>query len=316
MNARARAGLVRKTPADTWPYAPCAPFIRREFGEGCTDTAEETRKTYPRIKVGGRHPNACGGSGHSPVGLTHVGATLEQRGPVAHWDESVDVRRGDTGFRIGRGLRGSATKQGRKLKQGRLSLTFQGRNARAHLCDQALRSHHIELRVSAGFMTLHSNIGFVAHHCKRMAGHGNLLSHRADLCVGACSLGSNRDFDRIARCGVGLGIRARGLDRPTDVAEQVHLVGDIDVYKRQEWGRLIYIVAAVYAIFAFGEMIPLVLNYYTFMFFTVAGLALAAPNPNPPLWLLMEAAGGGLLIGATIVAARTIGAPSTAEPPH
>jgi hypothetical protein len=83
-----------------------------------------------------------------------------------------------------------------------------------------------------------------------------------------------------------------------------------------EWGRLIYILAAVYAIFAFGEMIPLVLNYYTFMFFTVAGLALAAPNPNPPLWLLIEVVGGGLLIGATIIAGRTIGARGTAEPAH
>ena len=104
--------------------------------------------------------------------------------------------------------------------------------------------------------------------------------------------------------GIGLVMLA-----PIAIGLLAHLIG-------AEWGRLIYIVAAVYAIFAFGEMIPLVLNYYTFMFFTVAGLALAAPNPNPPLWLLMEAAGGGLLIGATIVAARTIGAPSTAEPPH
>jgi hypothetical protein len=104
--------------------------------------------------------------------------------------------------------------------------------------------------------------------------------------------------------GIGLVMLA-----PIAIGLLAHLIG-------AEWGRLIYIVAAVYAIFAFGEMIPLVLNYYTFMFFTVAGLALAAPNPHPPLWLLMEAAGGGLLIGATIVAARTIGAPSTAEPPH
>src|SRR5256885_11537969 len=83
-----------------------------------------------------------------------------------------------------------------------------------------------------------------------------------------------------------------------------------------EWGRLIYILAAVYAIFAFGEMIPLVLNNYTFMFFTVAGLALAAPNPNPQLWLLMAAAGGGLLIGATIVIGRVIGAPGAAGAGH
>ena len=83
-----------------------------------------------------------------------------------------------------------------------------------------------------------------------------------------------------------------------------------------EWARLIYILVAVYSIFAFGEMIPLVLNNYTFMFFTVAGLALAAPNPNPPLWLLMEAAGGGLLIGATIVAGRLIGIPRAAQAAH
>jgi hypothetical protein len=80
-----------------------------------------------------------------------------------------------------------------------------------------------------------------------------------------------------------------------------------------QWGRLIYILAAVYAIFAFGEMIPLILNNYTFMFFTVAGLALATPHPNPLLWLLVEAAGGGLLIGATIVVGRIIGTLSAAE---
>jgi hypothetical protein len=79
-----------------------------------------------------------------------------------------------------------------------------------------------------------------------------------------------------------------------------------------DWGRLLYILAAVYAIFAFGEMLPLVLNNYTFMLFTVAGLALTAPHPNPQLWLLMEAVGGGVLIGATIVAGRIIGIPSAA----
>jgi hypothetical protein len=80
-----------------------------------------------------------------------------------------------------------------------------------------------------------------------------------------------------------------------------------------EWGRLIYILAAVYAIFAFGEMIPLILNNHTFMFFTVAGLALTAPNPNPRLWLVMEAVGGGLLIGATALVGRIIATPRAAE---
>ena len=63
-------------------------------------------------------------------------------------------------------------------------------------------------------------------------------------------------------------------------------------------------------------MIPLVLNNYTFMFFTVAGLALAAPRPNPVLWLLIELAGGGLLIGATIVIGRAIGTPGAVQAAH
>ena len=107
-----------------------------------------------------------------------------------------------------------------------------------------------------------------------------------------------------AAAGIGLVMLA-----PIVIGLLAHLSG-------AEWGRLIYILAAVYAIFAFGEMIPLVLNNYTFMFFTVAGLALAAPNPNPQLWLLMAAAGGGLLIGATIVIGRIIGAPGAAEAAH
>jgi hypothetical protein len=107
-----------------------------------------------------------------------------------------------------------------------------------------------------------------------------------------------------AAAGIGLVMLA-----PTAIGLLAHLIG-------AEWGRLIYILAAVYAIFAFGEMLPLLLNNYTFMFFTVAGLALAAPNPNTQLWLLVEAAGGGLLIGATIVVGRIIGAPSAAEAAH
>jgi hypothetical protein len=107
-----------------------------------------------------------------------------------------------------------------------------------------------------------------------------------------------------AAAGIGFVVLA-----PLVIGLLAHLIG-------AEWGRLIYILAAVYAIFAFGEMIPLVLNYCTFMLFTVAGLALAAPNPNPPLWLLMEAVGGGLLIGATIVVGRIIAAPSAAQAAH
>ena len=100
-----------------------------------------------------------------------------------------------------------------------------------------------------------------------------------------------------AAAGIGLVMLA-----PPAIGVLARLIGP-------EWGQLIYILGAVYAIFAFGEMVPLILNSHTFMFFTVAGLALMAPNPDPRLWLLMEAVGGGLLIGATIVAGRIIGTP-------
>ena len=103
-----------------------------------------------------------------------------------------------------------------------------------------------------------------------------------------------------AATGIGLVILA-----PSVIGWLAHFIG-------ADWGRLIYILAAVYAIFALGEMIPLVLNSHTFMLFTVAGLALATPGPNPWLWLLVEAVGAGLLIGATILVCRLIGVPAQA----
>jgi hypothetical protein len=81
-----------------------------------------------------------------------------------------------------------------------------------------------------------------------------------------------------------------------------------------EWARLLYILAAVYAIVAFGEMVPWVLNSFTFLFFTVAGLALATPAPNPYLWAVMAAGWGGLLIGGTILFDNFMG-PAPAQAP-
>lgn len=107
-----------------------------------------------------------------------------------------------------------------------------------------------------------------------------------------------------AAAGIGLVILA-----PSVIGLLAHLIG-------ADWARLIYILAAVYAIFALGEIIPLILNSHTFMLFTVAGLALATPHPYPQLWLLIEAAGGGLLIGATIVVGRILAASSAAEAAH
>lgn len=75
-----------------------------------------------------------------------------------------------------------------------------------------------------------------------------------------------------------------------------------------EWGRLLYILLAVYAIVAFGEMVPLVLNNYAFLYFTVGGVALQAPDANPVVWLIMGLVGGGSLIAGTMLAGRIMGA--------
>lgn len=75
-----------------------------------------------------------------------------------------------------------------------------------------------------------------------------------------------------------------------------------------EWGRLLYILLAVYAIVAFGEVVPLVLNNYAFLYFTVGGVALQAPDANPVVWLIMGLVGGGLLIAGTMAAGKIMGA--------
>lgn len=79
-----------------------------------------------------------------------------------------------------------------------------------------------------------------------------------------------------------------------------------------EWGRLVYILLAVYAIVAFGEMVPLVLNNYAFLYFTLGGLALQTPDANPYVWVFMALAGGGLLIAGTILTGKIMGALASA----
>ena len=70
---------------------------------------------------------------------------------------------------------------------------------------------------------------------------------------------------------------------------------------------MLYVLLAVYAIFAFGEAIPWILNNYTFMVVTVAAIALGAPNPNPLLWLVTCLAGGALLIAGTLAVVNAMG---------
>jgi len=67
-----------------------------------------------------------------------------------------------------------------------------------------------------------------------------------------------------------------------------------------EFGRLAYILIVVYAIVAFGEMLPMIFNNYAFLYLTVTGVAVQLPNPNPFVWMGMAAVGGAALIGGVI----------------
>jgi len=62
--------------------------------------------------------------------------------------------------------------------------------------------------------------------------------------------------------------------------------------------KLTFICIVVYAIVAFGEIVPMVFNNYAFMFFLVSGLAarLQDPAPNPWLWMGIEVVAGILII--------------------
>jgi hypothetical protein len=84
-----------------------------------------------------------------------------------------------------------------------------------------------------------------------------------------------------------------------------------------ELGRLAFILLLVYAIVAFGEMLPMVFNNYAFMYLTVTGVAVQLPNPNPFLWMAIALVGGAFLIGGVIAIGKLMGA-SAAQPakPH
>lgn len=68
-----------------------------------------------------------------------------------------------------------------------------------------------------------------------------------------------------------------------------------------DMAKLVFVLAVVYAIVAFGEILPLLFNNYAFMYLTVSGVAAQAANPNPLLWMAMAAFGGALLIAGVVV---------------
>jgi len=81
-------------------------------------------------------------------------------------------------------------------------------------------------------------------------------------------------------------------------------IGFLARFLGPEWGRLAYILLAVYLIVALHDLLPMLFNSHAFMYLTVCGLALATPNPNPYLWALTAVIGGALLIAGAVLIGR------------
>jgi len=80
-----------------------------------------------------------------------------------------------------------------------------------------------------------------------------------------------------------------------------------------EYATLLYILGVVYAIVAFGEVVPLLFNNFAFMYLTVTGIAVQLPQPNPYLWIAIAGVGGALLIAGVIGIGRLMAQPTPAK---
>ena len=74
-----------------------------------------------------------------------------------------------------------------------------------------------------------------------------------------------------------------------------------------------HFLGVVYAIVAFGELVPLLFNNYAFMYLTVTGVAVQAPEPNPYLWMAVAAVGGALLIAGVIGIGKLMAPPAATK---
>lgn len=67
-----------------------------------------------------------------------------------------------------------------------------------------------------------------------------------------------------------------------------------------EMAKLVFVVLVVYAIVAFGEILPLLFNNYAFMYLTVSGVAAQLGSPAPFSWMAICLVGGGALIAGVV----------------
>ncbi len=93
------------------------------------------------------------------------------------------------------------------------------------------------------------------------------------------------------------------------------IIGALAPLMGVELAGLAFVLVLVYAIVAFGEMVPMLFNNYAFMYLTVTGVAVTQPNPNPFLWMAIAALGGSALIAGVVGIGKLMTAQAAAKQP-
>jgi hypothetical protein len=72
--------------------------------------------------------------------------------------------------------------------------------------------------------------------------------------------------------------------------------------------KLVYVLVFVYAIVAFGEVVPVLFNNYCFMYFLVAAVASNRAQPDVLVWMGIELVGGIAFIAGILAIVKMLGA--------
>ena len=93
------------------------------------------------------------------------------------------------------------------------------------------------------------------------------------------------------------------------------IIGALTPLLGVELARLAFILVLVYAIVAFGEMLPMFFNNYAFMYLTVTGIAVTQAGANPFVWMAVTLVGGGALIAGVVGILKLMAAGAAKQQP-
>ncbi len=184
---------------------------------------------HAREIVGLGHADAGDVGGQGPLGLAHVGAAPEQRGAVAAGQQLSKARDGLAAVGGGRDRLGRIAGQHRQLKERRAPLALDAGDGGARLAQHRAGGGHIHIGAGAQVALANGQVVELLGQGHRAIGHLQALGVGAGVGVGAGGLGRDADPDQVLGGGYGLGAGAGRLDGAPDAAEQVDLVGDVEL---------------------------------------------------------------------------------------